>query len=105
MYQYQAVITRVIDADTVVADIDVGFNITHRVTCRLLGVNAPEMSTTAGVTARAAVASLIQGRTLEVRTVKDRGDKYGRILMTIMINDTTSLNDWLIEHGYAVPYP
>lgn len=103
-FVYAGTVTRVIDADTVELSVDVGFRITHHLTARLLGINAPEMSTAAGVTARAALVSLVQGRTLEVRTVKDRNDKYGRMLATIMLDETQSVNDWLIEQGYAVPY-
>lgn len=104
MFQYQAVIQRVIDGDTVVADIDLGFGVWQHVTCRLLGINAPEMSTAAGVTAKSALASLVQGRKLEVRSSKDRRDKYGRYLLTIMMDETTSVNDWLVSQKYAVPY-
>ena len=41
-YFYNITIVRVLDGDTVEADFDLGFNITHRVTVRLAGYDAPE---------------------------------------------------------------
>jgi micrococcal nuclease len=41
IYQRSA-ITRIIDGDTVVADIDVGFRTTIAKTLRLYGINTPE---------------------------------------------------------------
>lgn len=84
---------------------DLGFRVWQRTTCRLLGINAPEMSTAAGKNARAALTSLILGKELEVHTVRDRREKYGRMLVTIMMDDgASSVNDWLVSQGYAVPY-
>lgn len=77
----------------------------QRTICRLRGINAPEPSTKAGAEAKAALLSLILGKTLEVTTVKDRKEKYGRMLVVILMDDgVTTVNDWLVEHGYAVPY-
>ena len=48
-YTYNAVITRVVDGDTLVVDIDAGFDIWLRgQTLRLNRVNAPEMKTPEG---------------------------------------------------------
>lgn len=41
-YFYQITIDRVLDGDTVEAIFDLGFNITHKVTVRLAGYDAPE---------------------------------------------------------------
>ena len=41
-YFYKITIVRVLDGDTVEADFDLGFNITHRVTVRMAGYDAPE---------------------------------------------------------------
>jgi micrococcal nuclease len=103
-FLYQATIIRVVDGDGVVADVDLGFRITHRITARLYGINAPEMRTAAGPPAKGALAALVLGKQLEVETVRDRTDKFGRMLLTIYFDDGTSVNDWLVTHGYAVPY-
>jgi len=41
-YKYLATPTRVVDGDTMIVDLDLGFRITHRVWLRLAGVNCPE---------------------------------------------------------------
>lgn len=43
MREFPALVNRVIDGDTVVLDLDLGFRISYRVHCRLLDVEAPEI--------------------------------------------------------------
>lgn len=43
-YFYKITVDRVIDGDTIVADFDLGFNITLKVTVRMAGYDAPEIS-------------------------------------------------------------
>ena len=43
MYEYRARITRVIDGDTVEAEIDLGFRVSLEVVLRLVGINTPEV--------------------------------------------------------------
>jgi micrococcal nuclease len=111
LYNYRATVQRVIDADTLVLDIDLGFHV-HRIeTVRLSGIDAPERHTVEGAHARVYVEDWLTLRTsngripLLVHTNRDRGDKYGRMLATIHpIDNGPSLNDWLIEQGHARPY-
>ena len=42
MYRYNAKVTRVVDGDTVDAEIDLGFDITIKKRIRLAEINAPE---------------------------------------------------------------
>ena len=95
---------RIVDGDGVIADVDLGFHITHRITARLYGINAPEMRTPKGPPARDALSALVLGKQLEVETVRDGKDKFGRLLLTLFFEDGTSVNDWLVTNGYAVPY-
>lgn len=105
MYQYSALVSRVIDADTVVLDVDLGFHIRHRITTRLDGINAPEINTPEGKDARDALLFLIGGKTLAINTIRDRQDKYGRWLAVLYLEDgVTTANQWLIDSGHAVPY-
>ena len=104
LFRYQATIVRVVDGDTLIADLDLGFHITHQITARLLGINAPEMRTPAGPPARDALSGLILGKQFEVETVKDRKEKYGRYLLTVLLPDGSSVNDWMVANGHAVPY-
>jgi endonuclease YncB( thermonuclease family) len=54
-YTYRATVVRVIDGDTLVADLDLGFHLTHRAHLRLANVQAPEMDTPEGAAWRNAL--------------------------------------------------
>ncbi|WP_420408723.1 thermonuclease family protein [Hoeflea sp.] len=112
LYQYKAEIVRVIDGDTVVADIDLGFNTWRRDEhLRLYGIDTPERrkATMDGWrAAKAALAQRIEGRELIICTIKNkRGDedvgKYGRYLVKIYDGEDL-VNDWMLEQGLAVVY-
>ena len=108
-YTYQATITRVIDGDTVVADIDLGFHTWRRdVYLRLARVNAPEpkgSTRQAGLAAGMWLRDKIEGKEIIIRTVKDkRGqDQLGsfrRYLVELFL-DGKNLNDELVRLGLA----
>lgn len=107
LYQYKATIVRVIDGDTVVADIDLGFHTWRRDEhLRVARIDAPEMkgaSREEGQRSRAALISRIEGRELTICTIKDQRGKFGRYLVELWDGDV-NLNDWMISEGYAVPY-
>lgn len=107
LYTYRAEIVRVIDGDTVVADIDLGFEIWLRNEhLRLAGVEAPEKKSGGWQAATDALRARVEGRTLYVCTQrmarKDREARgsFGRYLVTIY-DDGASVNDWLIDSGFA----
>ena len=110
MYEYAARLTRVVDADTWILHVDLGMHVwQHDVRIRAAGLNAPELSTDAG---RQALAWVLQwfathcpDGLLTVRTQKDRGDNYGRLLGTITAPDGACLNADLLAAGQAVPWP
>jgi endonuclease YncB( thermonuclease family) len=89
-HEYQATIIENHDGDTSKISADLGFGISAKITVRWLGINAPELSTPEGKTARDA---------LNVSK-----EKYGRYLATFTLADGTNVNDWLVKSGYAVPY-
>jgi micrococcal nuclease len=112
LYQYKAEIVRVIDGDTVVADIDLGFNTWRRdERLRLYGIDTPERrkaSIDAWRAAKDALAGRIEGREMTICTVKDRrGDeetgKYGRYLVKIYDGDEL-VNNWMLRQGHAKVY-
>ena len=63
MYTYKASVTRVVDGDTVIVDIDLGFGVWLREqSVRLAKINAPEMKVTtrlAGIAAKDFLSKLI----------------------------------------------
>lgn len=103
MYLYKATILRVVDGDTVDALVDLGFHITIEMKLRLYGINAPEMKTEAGHPARDYLKSLLDGKIITLKTIKDKREKYGRYL-AILIADNAIVNDMMVNAGHAVPY-
>ena len=100
MYQYAAVLRRIVDADTVVLDLDLGFY-QHRLgrSYRLARVNAPEMSTPEGVAARAAlVEHLAPVTAFQVATQK--ADSFDRWIVELYA-DGGNVSDWLVASGFA----
>ena len=112
MYEYNANIIRVYDGDTVWADLDLGFGIWMRnQAIRLRGINTPELrgeTKEAGIAARDRLKDLLTraGNKCVIKTVKDdQTGKYGRILGELLVaGEEISLNQVLIDEGFAVPY-
>jgi endonuclease YncB( thermonuclease family) len=107
-FVYAATITRVIDGDTVVADIDLGFHATMRgVHVRLARINAPELWTgEPGEAARAALQKFIGASpsgpvsaVIESHSL----DKYGRVLGEVWVGDVRA-SDWMVANKQAAPY-
>jgi micrococcal nuclease len=117
-YFYKAKVVRVIDGDTIVCDIDLGFdNWIHNEHVRLLGINTPEVRTrdviekAAGLEAKLYVERFLnvyEGNVI-LETAYDSGGKYGRTLANVYVvhedtDDLVNLNERLIDEGYAVLY-
>jgi micrococcal nuclease len=94
-FVYRARLNRVVDGDTIRADLDLGMGIwAHNVSLRLLGFDAPEVvgaRRADGIAARAHLQSLLPEDFI-VETVKDKSDKYGRYLATIWV-DGVNVNE------------
>jgi len=104
-----AVVTRVVDGDTIEARYD------HEETLvkiRLLGVNTPEsVDPRRGVECFGKVASQFTKDILEGKRIQlvedpeaDNIDKYQRLLRNIVLEDGTDFNLLLVEQGYANAY-
>lgn len=102
MYEYKAIVLKVVDGNTLDVEIDLGLDIRHKVRLRLYGINAAERFTDEGREASRRVAEKIGVATaVTVKTVKDKREKYGRYLANITLADGTFLNEWLIQEGLA----
>ena len=102
MYTYSATLLRVIDGDTIEADIDLGFDIHYVAKIRLAGINAPEMKTPQGAPAKEHLTNLLTNRVLVVTTKLNKEfEKYGRVLGEITVNGY-SVNQQMITEGFAV---
>jgi len=102
MYQYKCKILKVIDGDTVDVQTDLGFDIRLNMRVRLLGIDAPEMSTPEGKASR---LWLIEAMPVEsewtLATKKDRKEKYGRYLGEFWQTEHQTINKMIVEAGHA----
>lgn len=104
MYEYRATVDRVIDGDTIDLIIDLGLNTFVRTRVRVANINAPERYTDAGRITKAYVTNLLYpGRTVDIRTYKDKTEKYGRWLADIGFGGV-DLAKHLVENELASPY-
>lgn len=105
-YVRNAKINKVIDGDTVDLQVDLGFDLTALMRCRLDGINAPEKNTAEGKVSQAWMAQTLPiGSDVVVQTVKDKKEKYGRYLAVVFLpGQAKSINDQLVEQGLAKPY-
>lgn len=85
MYEYKATLLKVIDADTLDVNVDLGFGIWHQLRVRLFGIDCPERFTDQGKAATAFVeAWFADGLPITLQTFKDRQEKYGRYLARVI---------------------
>ena len=116
MYTYSAELIRVVDGDTVIARVDLGFNTWKKVNIRLHGIDAYESRTRdLEEKAKGLEATLFVQKALDSSdgkfTLRSMGlDKYGRSLGILDIpsegpgHEPINLNQHLVNEGLAVPY-
>ena len=113
--EYDVVVVKVVDGDTIDVDIDLGFGVTlkdERV--RIMGIDTPESRTRDkvedlfGEAAKARLKELMANGakliTTEDRKGEDMKGKFGRILGDFRVPDGRKVTDILIEEGHAVAY-
>lgn len=102
-YVYKATVIRVVDGDTIHAQVSLGFDHYQNMTLRFAGINAPEMREAAGKVARMALSNRLPiGADVLLLTKKDSREKYGRYLATVYTPEGDNLNQWMVESGNAV---
>ena len=114
MYEYYVrKVENIVDGDTIDVLIDLGFDILFQSRVRLAGIDTPESRTkdlaekALGLEAKEYLKkNLKDAKSVVSKTEKmDSSEKYGRILGWVYINgDTESLNDKMINDGYAWGY-
>lgn len=105
-YVRNAIVKRIIDADTIVLDVDLGCSVFVNMTTRLNGINAPEKNTIEGKEAKKWLENELPLNTkVVVQTVKDKKEKYGRYLAVVFKDmSLMSINDTMIVKKLAVAY-
>lgn len=102
MYVYNCKILRVIDGDTVDAEVDLGFHIKFKMKVRLSKFDAPELSTPEGQIAKAALIHLFDSEEqFTIHTEKDKQEKYGRYLGEFFDSKGYSINTQMILRGHV----
>lgn len=114
MYEYYVrKVENIVDGDTIDVLIDLGFDILFQSRVRLAGIDTPESRTkdlaekALGLESKEYLKKhLKDAKSVVIKTEKmDSSEKYGRILGWVYINgDTVSLNDMMINDGYAWGY-
>jgi micrococcal nuclease len=114
MYTYYVrKVENVVDGDTIDVLIDLGFDILFSSRVRLAGIDTPESRTkdlkekALGLESKEYLKKALKdAKSVVIKTEKmDSSEKYGRILGWIYVNDdTVSLNDMMINDGYAWGY-
>lgn len=116
MYQYKAYLIRVIDGDTLVVNVDLGFYLFQEMKLRLKNINTPELKSKEhklASEAKSFVEEQLKDKGLAIKTYKV--EKWGRFLadvyfgpidytMTELFEKGSNLNELLIENGYAQLY-
>jgi len=113
--EYDVVLLKAVDGDTVDVDIDLGFGIWLRdERVRIMGIDTPESRTSDkvekvfGLAAKTRLKELLENGAVLVTTEDKKGEdmkgKFGRILGDFKIPDGRKVTDVLIEEGHCVAY-
>lgn len=107
-YIRKATVTRVVDGDTLVCDIDLGFGI-WRIgqKLRVLGINCPELHGATHVAGKAAMDATAAWfgdlpANVTIQTFVADTDAFGRVLAKVERSDGADLGDYLLSKGFAV---
>ena len=112
MFEYNAVLDRVIDGDTVDATIDLGFDTWKKTRIRFYGINTPESRTRdleekkRGLAAKDRLIEILKAND-DKFVLKSHGvGKYGRCLGELYVETLgeTSVQQTLINEGHGVAY-
>jgi micrococcal nuclease len=125
LYYYKLSNIRVVDGDTIDADIDLGFKVYTRQRIRLHRINTPETRLQSkiknledriheknlGLKAKAFLKNICRNHDIYMHSVGS--GKYGRVLGELFFNkpnelglyeEYTCINDLLLSEGHARPY-
>jgi len=112
MFRYKATVVRVIDGDTIIAMIDLGFKTWKSVTIRFYGINTPESRTRdleekkRGLAAKARLIEILDANDGKLEIQSHGVGKYGRCLGELFVDTLgdTAIHTQLISEGHGVEY-
>ena len=109
LYIYKSNLIRVIDGDTVVLDIDLGFDIRVRRIIRMSGIDAPESRGSSDLEKQAAqiatekLIEMLGDKEITICSHKQIVDRYSRYVASIYV-DGINVNNAMIIKGLAKEY-
>ena len=105
MYEYKAIVTRVVDGDTFDATVDLGFGVFKKHRFRLKNVDTPETwrpktesEKQHGLKATKYVTTLIEHKTVTLSSVKSA--VYSRYEAYVTLEDGSDLGTLIVENGF-----
>lgn len=121
MYEYKAIVDRVVDGDTIDCTIDLGFSTWKKVRVRMGGMNAPESRTRdkkekeLGLAAKDRLVEILEFNNNECVLKVSGIGKFGRAIATVLVDSISPLNgsdgitlinvnQQLIKEGHATEY-
>ena len=110
-FRYKAILRRIVDGDTLICDVDLGFKVYSTQRVRLYGINTPESRTRnleekkRGLAAKDRLTE-IMGSVETFYLESHEIGKYGRCLGSLFLQEDLgkSVNQMLVEEGHAVEY-
>lgn len=108
-FVYRAKVDSVYDGDTLTATLDLGMSIFRKCSCRLAGIDTPEINSRtasekqAALLARDKVREFTLGKQVVLESV-EKPDKYGRLLVRVWTLEGVCVNDALLSENLARPY-
>jgi hypothetical protein len=99
-HTYKAYLERIVDGDTIIVTLDLGFKTLHKEILRLAKINAPEKGTEGGALATAKLTEILNNsQGLVIKT--NRTDIYGRYIADVFLGDEEGeyLNQMLVDSG------
>lgn len=94
----RAQVTRIVDGDTIVVNIDGGLY-----TVRLIGIDTPEQNETCATEATTHLSGKIAGRQVELEKDVSETDQFGRLLRYVHVNGRF-VNQEMVADGYAFAF-
>lgn len=107
-YVFAAKLIRVIDGDTAVLDVDLGFQVHYACHVRFMRYNAPELHGPhpgQGAAAKAELEAVLTGKQLLITTSKDFSQTFARYLAEVYVIEETGgfwVADHMISKGFSV---
>lgn len=113
MYEYKCFIVRVIDGNTIDAEVDLGFNVLIRQRIKLHGIKTADIRSLdqkekdLAIKAKNRLIELL-GKEFVCKTVMNKRGKTGRVLGYAFVEDEygnrTDINQLMIDEGLATEF-